>query len=314
MEQLLHRGSIFCTHHEDARQAEEHANGSDKHRRYDRFELHHIARGSKSRSTEGCRGEDTATVALVEVCSHACHVAYIVAYIIRDRRGVARIILGDVSFHLSHEVSTHIGRLGIDAAADTRKERLRGSAHAKGQHRRSDGDEGCLAATVESMQDKEPHGDVEQAETYHDKSHNSTGAERYLQSFIQPLTSRVGCAPTGIGRGLHAKETGKTGEEATREESERHPGVLHMKAIGHDGKDGGKDDKDDQHYFILLFEISHGTPAHIASDLLHPRGSFFFAHHPAEERPCHDESRHRCQGDKPENQGDVFHNHIVFRG
>jgi hypothetical protein len=80
---------------------------------------------------EGRRREDRAAVGLVEVGAHAGDVADVVADVVRDGRGVARVVLGDAGLDLADEVGADVGGLGVDAAADTGEERLRRGAHAE---------------------------------------------------------------------------------------------------------------------------------------------------------------------------------------
>ncbi len=89
---------------------------------------------------EGRGREDHANVGLVEVGAHAGDVAHVVADVVGDGRGVARVVLGDASLDLADQVGADVGRLGEDAAANASEERLDGRAHAERQHRGGDDD------------------------------------------------------------------------------------------------------------------------------------------------------------------------------
>mmetsp|Transcript_40308 Transcript_40308/g.106218 ORF Transcript_40308/g.106218 Transcript_40308/m.106218 type:complete len:272 (-) Transcript_40308:624-1439(-) len=66
-----------------------------------------------------------------EVGAHAGHVADVVAHVVRDRARVVRVVLRQVLHHLARQVGTHVGGLGIDAAADAPKHGNRRAAEAK---------------------------------------------------------------------------------------------------------------------------------------------------------------------------------------
>jgi hypothetical protein len=68
-------------------------------------------------------GQHGGHVAAEEVGAHAGHIAHVVAHVVGDGGGVARVILGDAGFHLAHEIGAHIGGLGVDATAHTGEER-----------------------------------------------------------------------------------------------------------------------------------------------------------------------------------------------
>ena len=156
-----------------------------------------------------------------------------------------------------------------------------------------------IHVAIESMEYQKPDGDVKQAESHDDEPHDSAGAKRDLQSFVQSFACRVGRTATGVGGRLHAEETGKTAEETAREEGERHPWVLGIEAVGHDGKDDGQHDKHDEHHPVLLSQIGHRTPTDVEGNFLHAWRALVFLHHVTEEQPCHHQGTDRGQRDKP---------------
>ena len=81
------------------------------------------------------RGDQGDRVGLEEVRGHAGAVADVVADVVGDGGGVARVVLGDARLDLADEVGADVGRLGEDAAAD---------AHEHGQQR---------AAEAEALED-----------------------------------------------------------------------------------------------------------------------------------------------------------------
>ena len=96
--------------------------------------------GDGHREAERHRGDDRGDVALVDVCAHAGDVADVVTDVVGDDARVTGVVLGDVRFDLADDVGADVGGLGVDAAADAREERDRGSAH---RERVDDGAEAC---------------------------------------------------------------------------------------------------------------------------------------------------------------------------
>ena len=101
------------------------------------------------------------------------------------------------------------------------------------------------------------------------------------------MAGSFGGAPAGISSRLHTEESGQPREESTGEKSKRHPWILGVEAVSHNGKYHGEDNENDEHYLILLFQVCHGTLAHVLSNLYHTRCSFIGFHHGLEEVPCH---------------------------
>ena len=93
-------------------------------------------------------------------------------------RGSARGVRGSPRLELAHEGGAHVGRLGVDAAADTREEGLRRSAHAEGQHRRRDDDELLRPGHVgETVQNQILERNAEQSEAHYHEAHDGAAAE-----------------------------------------------------------------------------------------------------------------------------------------
>ena len=77
----------------------------------------------EGRVAEDERGDDRDLVRLEEVGRHPGAVADVVADVVGDRGGVARVVLGDARLDLADEVGADVGGLGEDAAADTHEQR-----------------------------------------------------------------------------------------------------------------------------------------------------------------------------------------------
>ena len=162
MEQVFHRCAFFGADKEDAKQREEHAYGCDEHRGNNGLQLH-VGSHGKGGGSKGSCGEDGSAIALIEVGTHTRYVAYVVAYVVGNGGGIARVVFRNVGFHLTHDVGTYVSSFCIDSATYTGKECLSGCTHTEGQHGRGNGDECHLCALIEGIEDDEPDGNVEQA-------------------------------------------------------------------------------------------------------------------------------------------------------
>ncbi len=76
-------------------------------------------------------GHDGHFVALEDVGRHAGAIPDVVPHVVGDGRGVARVVFGNAGFELADQVGPHVGRLGIDAAADAHEQRQQRPAEAK---------------------------------------------------------------------------------------------------------------------------------------------------------------------------------------
>ena len=297
VEQRLHARALFAANDQDADDREDDADAGEDHGGGD--EVDELFEGAtadeRQRGAKGRGGQDRAAVGLVEVGAHARHVAHVVAHVVSDGGRVARVVLGNARLDFAHEVSAHVSRLGVDAAADAREERLCRRAHAKGQH--GDGHLGQLVVRVhvgadepdiadevaearghvgrrvdKLVEDDEPQRDVEQAKADDDEAHHRAGAEGDLQAAVESLGGALGGAAGSVGRGLHADESAQAGEEAAGEEGDGHKGVLQAEQSERD-EDDAEDGEDDGDARILLLEVGHRPLADEAGDFLHAIGA-----------------------------------------
>ena len=117
---------------------------------------------------------------------------------------------------------------------------------------------------------------------------------------IQAVTGSIGSAGRGVGGCLHAEETSQTREETACQEGKRHPGVLYVQSVCHEGKQRAKHDKHNAYDLVLLFQVGHSTFSHVEGNLLHAGRSLVFLHHLGEEKPSHAQSYNRSNGHEPE--------------
>ncbi len=187
--------------------------GSDDADRRDRQREKRACAGEAAglqRDAEGQRGDQRADIALKEVGAHARHIAHVVAHIIRDDGRVARVVLGDAGLDLADEVRAYVGRLGVDAAADTREQR----------------DGGC--AEREAEEDLIVAGDdideaaAEQTEADDAHAHHAAAGEGDGQRLVHAALLRgISGADIRARRDIHAEEAREDGEERTEQEADR---------------------------------------------------------------------------------------------
>ena len=192
-------------------------------------------------------------IGLEQVGAHAGHVAHVVAHVIGDNGGVPGVVLGDAGFHLAHQVSAHVGGLGVDAAAHTGKQRDGGSA------------QGEAGEDLHIVGEGIDGGAAQQAQAHHAHAHNGAAGEGDAQGLVHAAGLGGGSgADVGLGSHVHAHITGAHGEHG-----------AHQEANGGEPADEQADQheqhshKDDQN-LVLREEKCPGAVADVARDLLHP--------------------------------------------
>tara|TARA_B100000787_G_scaffold164280_1_gene146823 strand:- start:470 stop:829 length:360 start_codon:yes stop_codon:yes gene_type:complete len=108
------------------------------------------------------RADDLGRDRLEEVGPAPRAVADVVAHQVGDHRGVARVVLGDTHLHLAHQVCSHVGSLGVDAAAHLRKERHERCAEAEAHE--EVGGEGGGRVWEHAAEEHEKRGEAEDAQ------------------------------------------------------------------------------------------------------------------------------------------------------
>ena len=195
-------------------------------------------------------------IGLVQVGAHAGHVAHVVAHVVGDGGGVAGVVLGNAGLDLAHQVGSHVGGLGEDAAAHAAEQGHKGCAHAEHDHGLGD----LLSGeTGDVLEDVEPDGHVQQAQAHHSKAHDRAGRERHVEAAVEALVGGVGGAGVGAGGDLHADEARQGGINAAGNESKGDEPVVEQPDPGQNQQDHEDDDKDLCNGGILALKISVGT-------------------------------------------------------
>jgi hypothetical protein len=103
----------------------DHAGAADGERQDHAGELQGIGKRDGCQNHGGDRGHH---IGLEQVGGHAGAVADVVADVVGDGGGVARIVFGNARFDLAHHVAADVRTLGEDAAAETGEDRDQRSA------------------------------------------------------------------------------------------------------------------------------------------------------------------------------------------
>ena len=202
----MERGSKIapgrCANEERADDARDHAGSRDGNREDDSRPW--VSRPGEDNRAQDDRRDDGPDVRLEQVGAHAGHVADVVADVICDDCGVARVVLGDSGLHFANEVGADVGRLRVDAAPDTREQRDATGAEAVGGDQR-----GGVGNRQSLDEDEKQHRQPQQAEPGDAEAHHGPTAEGKRQRALDAAQSRRLRGPrVGRRRDLHADEPG----------------------------------------------------------------------------------------------------------
>ena len=292
LEQLGHSGTLACAYGEDAQHRKDYAYCRDEHRGRDGAELHFRTEGKESGGAEGHSRKYGTAIGFIEVGTHSCDVTHVVTHVVGDGGRIARVVLREICLDLSHEVGTHVGRLGVDSAAHAGEESLGGCTHAEGEHGGSDDHEllGFRGFYDKMIENNVPERNVKQAKAHDGETHYGTGTESDLKAGVEGLARGGSCPAGGEGGGLHSYETGQPGEESSGKEGKWNPAVLDMENIGKHCEEHSKHHEDNAYDLVLLFEIGHCAFAHELRYLTHCRSSFILFFHLGIENACETQS------------------------
>ena len=210
------------------------------------------------KDTERNGGNNGAYIGLKEIRSHSGNVTDVVTDIIRDDCGISRVVLRNVVFYLTDEVSAYVRGLRIDTAADT------------GEKSNGGGSEAVAEEDVRIAGDQINHTYAQKTESDHGESHDSSAVVSDGESFGHTGSAGgVGCANICIRRDAHAEEAGKCRED--RADQETYCGDPVTDSDTDDNKEYCR--KYDEH-LVFREEECIGTFANRTRDLHHAVGSF----------------------------------------
>ena len=164
--------------------------------------------------------DDGDGVGFEQVRRHAGAVADVVADVVRDGRGVARIVLGDAGFDLADKVGADVRALREDAAAETGEDRDQRGAEAERDQRV---DHGAVGRGVALNDGEKPEvaGDPEKSEAGDKKARDRARAEGDVETAGKRFGRRLGRADVGANRDVHADEAGRAGQNSADRKARR---------------------------------------------------------------------------------------------
>ncbi len=202
---------------------EEHADdgGDDGHAAQHQRIQHRVLTGAgHHQAAQQHGGEDGHRVGFEQVGGHAGAVAHVVAHVIGNDRGVARVVLGDAGLHLAHQVGAHVRALGEDAAAQSREDGDQRAAEPEAHQGVQDIGK-ALAFRGGGLQIGVIAGHAQQTQADHQQAGDGAAAERDLQRIVQAAACRLGGTHVGAHRDVHADVAREAGEHGTDEEADR---------------------------------------------------------------------------------------------
>ncbi len=133
-------------------------------------------------------GDDRAYVRFKEVCAHARNVSYIVAYVVGNDGGVARVIFGDASFYFAYQVGTDVSSFSINASAHAREQGNR--AGAQGEAVNHAHQNAKVGHTTNGAKRHVQRADAKEPQPYHRHAHDGTAGESDRQSLVSAKARR----------------------------------------------------------------------------------------------------------------------------
>ena len=155
-----------------------------------------------------CRDNGT-NIGFKQVSTHTCNVTNVVAYVIGDNCGVTRVILRDTCFNLTYQVSTNVGSLCVDTAANTTEQSNGGSTQRETEQ------DVCIACQYIDC------AYAQKAQTNYAHTHNCAAAECDRQGFVHTACSSCVCSSyVCICCNCHTEEACQCGEDCTNNEAD----------------------------------------------------------------------------------------------
>ncbi len=233
--------------------------------------------------------DDGHLIAFKDVGGHAGAVADVVADVVGDRGGVAGVILRDAGLDLAHQVGTDIGRLGVNAAADSHEQCQQGSSEAKAQQ------DFVSTFTVGHEDERAP----QEAQAVGEHAGDRAGAVTQLQSGTVAGPRSGGDPQITPHRQAHPHEADQPGERRSHEKGGR-PAKGHL--LGRLGR-GPEQSREHNHQrgdrLELPGQIGVGSLADRRADLAHSFGALVGTHHLIDQTEGINQTRDRDAQDNP---------------
>ena len=220
--------------------------------------------------------------------------------VVRDRGGVAGVVLGDALLHLAHEVRAHVGGLREDAAAHAHEHRQERAAEAEAHQHAG----GVL------LVDDDDGGGAEQTEAHREHAGDAAGAEREAHRGPQArLTRGVRGADVGADRQPHPHVAREGREAGAQDEGDRAPQPDRERRVHRvlgDREDEEQRHADDGHEHgqraELAAEVGGGALLDRLRDLLHLGGALRRPQDLADQVVREHEGHERDPQDHPERE------------
>ena len=209
-----------AVHKKHADDARDDRDSAEEKRIHDRRRTRASRRGERA---DEHRADERHGVCFKNIRGHSRAVAHVVADVVRDGRGIARIVLRKIVLHFAHEVRADIRGLRVDAAAEPREDR----------------DERCAEREADEARDRLAghqlfHDEVEatgreQRERDDEQARDCTAAECRLQCLLRAGARAFRGADIGLHRDAHPDESGSERAHGTYDETDRSRHVFFPK-------------------------------------------------------------------------------------
>ena len=220
-------------------------------------------RGNDQQGAEHHGGNQRHGVGLEQVGGHAGTVAHVVAHVVGNHGGVARIILGDAGLDFAHQVGAHVGTFGEDAAAQTREDGDQRGAEGKTDQRVEQTGQGFVGHRVAAHQEPVETGHAQQAQAHHQHAGDGAAPKGYVQRRANALGGGLRGAHVGAHRHVHADEAAGAREHGTDDKAD---GGL---AVEEDADQHRQHHADDGNGLVLPCQIGGGPRLDGGGNLLH---------------------------------------------
>ncbi len=243
--------------------------GDDAHRaEHQRVEHEHqvrLAADLVQQAAEQHRRHRRDRVRLEKVRCHTGAIADVVTDVVGDDRRVAWVVLGNARLELPDQVGADVGSFGVDAAAETCKDRDQRCAECKADER------------VEVLEDPVGESHPDQSESDDEEARHGTASERDLESGVDAASSRFSGSQVGAHRDVHPDVPGGAAEDGADQEEDA---GLPPERERQEDEDDRADPGDDR---VLAVEVRGRALLDRFGDLLHLVVAFRLTEHPEDQ-------------------------------